>query len=131
MTDPVAMALVARLKSLGGQPWIEDVNGRRIEIAEEQRVTEDNRTPVIASLNDLDCFVVKPIARPDGLKWFIRIDIPGIAQPQIIYADDPLAVLQRAEDVGFLKFALRYERPQPIQQPAPQNLPRKRTGDFL
>jgi hypothetical protein len=45
-------------------------------------------------------YVIKPANTPNGTKWFLRIDLPGVAEPQI--ADDPLGVLQRAEDMGVL-----------------------------
>lgn len=139
MSEGAAKSFVARLQSLGVRsPWIEDAtNGRHIEFASESTQSgEDTRTAVAATLDDEHSpearwYVVKPICRPDGRKWFIRIDVLGIAEPQILYADDPLGVLQRAEDLGFLKYAVRYERP---QQQAPEvkksaGVVRRRPGD--
>jgi hypothetical protein len=138
MTEAVATTFVLRLRSLGAHPWVEDArDGRRIEVASESiQPGEDNRTAVCATLDDENLsdarwYVVKPICRPEGRKWFLRIDIPGIPEPQIIYAEDPLAVLRRAEDMGFLKYAQKYERPQP-QQAALKNKNgwRRRPGDI-
>jgi hypothetical protein len=138
MSESAAKSFVSRLRSLGvNNAWIEDcVDGRHIEFTSELTQSgEDVRTPVAATLDDEHSpearwYVVKPICRPDGRKWFIRIDVPGIAESQILYADDALGVLRRAEDMGFLKYAVRYERPQP-QTSAPRNSSayRKRPGD--
>jgi hypothetical protein len=136
MTEGAAKMFVARLQSLGvTNAWIEDCkDGRGIEFASESTQSgEDDRTAVAASLDDVNFYVVKPICRPDGRKWFIRIDVPGIAQPQVVYADDALGVLQRAEDMGFLQHAVKYERPQPQQAPATHNSRvgfRRRPGDI-
>ena len=139
MSEAAAKVFIGRLRSLGANPWIEDAkDGRRIEFASESTVSgEDHRPPVAATLDDEHSpearwFVVKPANTPDGPKWFLRIDLPGVADPQIIYADDPLGVLQRAQDLGFLAHAVRYERPQP-QAPARQNsagVVRRRIGDL-
>jgi hypothetical protein len=131
MPEAQAIAFVSKLRSLGVAPWIEDAkDGRRIDVPSERRqLGEDNRTPVAATLDDVNWYVVKPICRPDGRKWFLRIDVPGIPEPQVIYADEPLGVLQRAQDMNFLNYAEIYLRPQPQQQTAPiQNGPRMRPG---
>ena len=134
MNEAAAKVFVARLRSLGANPWIEDVkDGRRIDAAHElQQSDEDTRTAVAASIDDLNFYVVKPICRPDGQKWFMRIDPPGIA-PQVIYGDDPLGVLRRAEDMGFLNYAVKHERqPQPQQSPVQNSagVVRRRPGDL-
>jgi hypothetical protein len=129
MPEIAAKSFVSRLRSLGVQnAWIEDcLDGRRIEFTSESTQSgEDNRTPVAATLDDENSpqarwFVVKPANTQHGRKWFLRIDLPGVADPQIIYADEPLGVLQRAEDMGFLMHAVKYERPTPPPAPAPQN----------
>ena len=128
MSEAAGKVFVTRLRSLGvNSAWLEDArDGRRIELAGESTQSgEDTRTAVAATLDDEHSpearwFVVKPANTPNGPKWFLRIDVPGITDPQIIFEDQPLGVLQRAEDMGFLKFAVRYERPLP-QAPAPQN----------
>ena len=135
MSEAMAKAFVAKLQDLGVKNlWIEDSrDGRRIEVACESQPQsgEDNRTVMVASLDDCNDYVVRPICRPDGRKWFIRIDIPGIAQPQVIYADDPLAVLQRAADMNFLRYAEKYIQPQPQQTPVTNsNGVRRRPGDL-
>ncbi len=132
MSEAVAKAFVARLRSLGANPWIQDAkDGSRIDVSGESiQSGEDNRTAVSASIDDVNFYVVKPICRPDGQKWFMRIDPPGIA-PQVIYADDPLGVLQRAADMNFLQYAEKYHRPQPQQAPPARNssVVRRRPGD--
>jgi hypothetical protein len=120
-----ALSLAGFQVTLSGRFWVTPEG-------ETPQSGEDNRTAMIASLDDINDYVVRPICRPDGREWFIRIDVPGIAQPQVIYADDEVGVLQRAEDMGFLKYAVKYERPQP-QQVALQNSNsgwRRRTGDL-
>jgi hypothetical protein len=139
MTEGAAKSFLARLQSLGvNNAWIEDCkDGRHIEFTSESTQSgEDARTPVAATLDDENSpearwFAVKPANTPNGPKWFLRIDLPGVTDPQIIYADDPLGVLQRAEDMGYLKFAARYERPQ-SQAPAVRNSSayRKRPGSI-
>ncbi len=138
MSEAAAKTFVTKLRSLGVQnAWIEDcVDGRRIEFTSESTQSgEDTRTPVAATLDDENSpqarwYVVKPANTPNGPKWFLHIDLPGVTDPQIIYADESLGVLQRAEDMGFLQHAVKYERPQP-QTPAPRNSSayRKRPGD--
>lgn len=139
MSEAAAKVFLTRLRSLGvSSAWIEDArDGRRIDLAQEsQQSGEDHRTPVAATLDDADSpqarwYHIKPANTPNGPKWFIRIDLPGVVDPQIIYADDPLAVLQRAADLDYLKYAVKYERPQP---PAPvvkhSSGARRRPGDI-
>ncbi len=139
MSEVAAKIFVARLRSLKvSSAFIEDArDGRRIEFKTEAAQSgKDNRTEVAATLDDENSpqarwYVVKPICRPDGRKWFIRIDVPGIAEPQVLYADDALGVLQRAEDMNFLQYAAKYDRPQPQQAPATRNssVVRRRPGD--
>lgn len=137
MSEAAARAFVSRLRAMRLDPWIEDCkDGRRIEVANEtvQQSGVDTRTPVSASIDDVNDYVVKPANTPNGPKWFIHIDVPGITEPQVVYADDPLRVLQRAEDMGFLKYAPLYKRPEP-QAPATPNSHaggyRRRPGDLL
>jgi hypothetical protein len=105
MSESAAKMFVARLRSLGvSSAWIEDcVDGRRIEFTSESSQSgKVARTPVAASIDDVNDYVIKPANTPNGTKWFLRIDLPGVAEPQIVHADDPLGVLQRAEDMGVL-----------------------------
>ena len=134
MSEAAAKIFVARLRSLKvHSAFIEDArDGRRIEFASESTQSgKDTRTEVAASIDDVNDYVVKPANTPNGRKWFIHIDVPGIAEPQVVYADDPLGVLQRAEDMGFLKYAPLYTRSEP-QQPVVQNSSayRKRPGSI-
>ncbi len=134
MSEAVARIFVQKLRSESKvvRPWILNLaDGRRIDVEEPtQQSGEDNRTSKIATLNDIDWYIVKPICRPDGRKWFIKILVPGVSDPQVLYGDDPLAALQRAEDMGFLRFAEKYAAP-PQQQQQVQATPaaRLRPGD--
>jgi hypothetical protein len=135
MPEIAAKSFVSRLRSLGvHNSWIEDCkDGRRIDVAHEsQQSGEDNREAVAASLDDVNFYVVKPICRPDGRKWFLKIIVPGLPDPYVTYGDEPLATIKRAEDLGYLRFAERYERPQPQQAPATRNSSavRRRPGDL-
>jgi hypothetical protein len=137
MTEGAAKVFLARLRSLGVSAWIEDcVDGRHIEFTgESSQSGVDIRTPVAATLDDENSpearwYVVKPANTPNGPKWFLHIDLPGVTDPQIIYADEPLGVLQRAEDMGFLQHAVKYERPLPQATPARNSsVVRRRPGD--
>jgi hypothetical protein len=133
MSEVAAKTFVLKLQALGVTgAWIEDCrDGRRIEVTSESSQSgKDTRTEVTASIDDVNDYIVKPANTPNGPKWFIHIEVPGITEPQVFYADDPLGVLQRAEDMGFLKYAPLYKRPEP-QAPAPRNSSayRKRPGD--
>jgi hypothetical protein len=133
MSEVVARHFVTKCQGLGIRGlWIEDCkDGRRIEVdgPPQSQSGEDRRTAVLASIDDVNDFVVKPANTVNGPKWFIRIDVPGI-DPQVIYDNDPLAVLERAEAMGFLKYAVKYEQPQepaaPVRNP---NGWRRRPGD--
>jgi hypothetical protein len=134
MSEAAAKTFVARLRSMRvNSAWIEDArDGRRIEVTSESTQSgEDHRTPVAASIDDVNDYIIKPANTPNGPKWFIHIDLPGVTDPQIIYADDPLGVLQRAEDMGFLKYAPLYKRPepQPTATPNSAGVIRRRPGD--
>jgi len=121
MSEAAAKIFVARLRSLKvNSAFIEDAkDGRRIDVSgESTQSREDTRTPVAASIDDVNDDVVKPANTPNGQKWFIRIDVPGITETQVVYADDPLGVLQRAADMNYLKYAPLYERPVPQQAAA-------------
>jgi hypothetical protein len=123
MSEIAAKSFVSRLRSLGvNNAWIEDcIDGRRIEFTGESvQSGEDNRTAVVATLDDENSpqalwYVVKPANTPNGAKWFLKIDLPGI-ETQVVYADDALGVLQRAADLDYLKYAVTYDhkRPQPL-----------------
>jgi hypothetical protein len=144
MSEDLGLRLVERLRSLKVNPFMEDVNGeRRLDLPQQNVPSsgEDNRKAVQATLDDdgviasnqARWYVVKPANTPNGPKWFLRIDLPGVTEPQIIYADDPLAVLQRASDMNFLQYAVKHEQPQPQQQAqAIQNKSsaRRRPGDL-
>jgi len=131
MSEAHAITFVRKLRSLGADPWIEDAaTGRRIDVPHEgpQQSGEDHRTPVAATLDDVNWYIVKPICRPEGRKWFLSIPVPGLPTNAVVYADDPLGVLKRAEDMNFLQFAEIYQRPQPQLAESIYNGPRMRPG---
>jgi hypothetical protein len=135
MSEAVAKSFVTKLRGLGVRNlWIEDCrDGRRIEVAQELHQSgEDNRTAMIASLDGINEYVVRPICRPEGRKYFLKIIVPGLPDPYVAYGDDALATLTRAEEMGYLKFAERYVRPQPQQATPVQNTSgwRRRPGDM-
>jgi hypothetical protein len=138
MDESAARILLQRLRSLGrNDAWIEDAkDGRKIDVPFDtpQSSGEDDRQPMIATLNDVDWYIVRPTCRPEGKQWFMKIIIPGQLGPEpvVVYANDPLGVLQRADDMSYLQFAEIYQRPQP-QQAAPQQNSRgwsRRPGDL-
>lgn len=133
MNEAQAIAFVQKLRSLGADPWVEDAkDGRRIDVPGEQLQSgEDNRTPVAATLDDVNWYVVKPICRPEGRKWFVSIPVPGFPTNVVLYADEPLDVLRRAEELAYLPFAEKYERPAEPQTTVFQSRgSRRRPGDF-
>ena len=139
MGEPTAIVLVKNLRGMREDPWIEDCkDSRRVEVARDEMPTyvEDQRQAVIATLdsdtNDPNArvYVVKPCVTPGGKKWFLRIDrVPGVGA-SVIYGDEPLEVLQKAEDAGLLKWAVPYVRPAEPQQVVQSASPRMvRPGD--
>jgi hypothetical protein len=133
MSEAVATAFVKKLQALGVKNlWIEDCkDGRRIEVAgETPQSGEDNRTAMIASLDDINEYVVYPIARPEGRKYFLKIIVPGLPNPYVAYGDDPLATLSKAAALDYLRFAEKYERPQQAPPVHNSNGARRRPGDL-
>jgi hypothetical protein len=143
MSEAFARHFVVKLQGLGMKNlWLEDCkDGRRIEVENQvpPQSGVDNRPPwATATLDDEHSpdacwYVIRPTNTPNGPKWFLRIDVPGFPEPQVIYEDDPLAVLRRAVDMNILQYAVKHEQPQP-QQPAPQNTAptfRRRPGDNI
>jgi hypothetical protein len=134
MNEDVGLVLVQRLRSLRQDPWLEDVsNLRRIDLGQQhvQESGTDDRTAVRATLDETNWYVVRPTCRPEGRKWFLKIDVPGLPEPYVSYADDPIGVLERAQELNYLRFAERHELPQPQQAPVTQttNGWRNRPGD--
>lgn len=128
-----AKVLVNRLRTeFRESPWLEGVENReRIDVPRESSPSEpEKRKPVIATLNDIDWYIVKPADTPQGAKWFVHVKnprVPGEAVP--LYANSPLEVLERAEGLGYLGFLEKYIPPAPAApaQP-PTNQPRLRPG---
>lgn len=135
LPEAAARLLIDKIRSAGWRDaiWIEDAStGRRIDHnVEVPQSGEDLRQPMLASLNVEGnvWYVVKPICRPDGRKWFISIPVPGFPTNTVLYADDPIGVLQRAQDLGFLKYAEKYQRPpEPLPATPISKGPRLRPG---
>jgi hypothetical protein len=137
MSEDVGLVMVTKLRGLKLNPFLEDVsNERRLDLPSQNVPDsgEDNRTNMIATLDGVNSYLIKPICRPSGRCWFLRIDVPGLPDPYVAYGEDPLACLRKAEDLNYLRFAERYETPQPQQAPATQNQTapkwRRRPGDL-
>jgi hypothetical protein len=142
MSEAAARIFVARLRSLGVNPWIQDAkDGRRIETSTESPQPQfgDTRTAVKATLdddqmiasNEARWYVVYPINRPDGAgQWFIKCTPPGFPNAQVIYGKDPISCLQPAADIDILRFAeLAPPQEQPKQAPQNTSVVRRRPGD--
>jgi hypothetical protein len=136
MSEAIARVLVNKLRSLGAtSAWIEDAkDGRRIDVPPESEPQsgEDTRQQCIASLDDITWYIVRPTCTPNGRQWFITMFVPGLPERTTIYANDPLAVLQRAADMNYLQFVEKYQRPEPQQETPIQNNRgfRRRPGDL-
>jgi len=139
MSEPAAKMFVARLRSMRvNSAWIEDArDGRRIDLAyesQQQASFGDQREPVRVTLDDDESkwYKVIPVNRPDGgAMWLLKCLVPGVSDPQLIYAKDPLSCLQRALDLNFLQHGERASAPEP-QAPAVKNSAgafRRRPGD--
>lgn len=130
MSQEQGRALVEKIRGLGfrGELWLETTRGRRIDLVQPaQESSEDHRQPVIATLDGVNWYAVKPIIRPaEGRQWFISIPVPGFPVPVVLYAPEPLEVLQRASDLNYLQFATRYETPAPQQQQQQQTAAQSR-----
>jgi hypothetical protein len=135
MSEAQAIVFVHKLRSLGVDPWVEDAaTGRRIDVPHETQSSsgEDTRQPVIATLNDIDWYIVRPANTPNGRQWFICMFVPGFPERLTIYSNEPLAVLQRAQDLNYLQFVEKYQRPEPQQAtPTINKGPRLRPGGAL
>jgi hypothetical protein len=135
MNEATARALVNKLRSLGATAaWVEDAaDGRRIDVPHESQPQsgDDLRQPVIATLDDITWYLVRPTCTPNGRQWFISMFVPGLPERTTIYANDPLAALQRATDMNYLQFVEKYQRPEPQQSAPPIFIgPRRRPGDI-
>jgi hypothetical protein len=139
MSQAAAEMFVARLRSLKvSTAWIEDArNGRRIEFAStesQQPQFGDQREPVRATLDDDESkwYRVVPVNRPDGgPMWLLKCLVPGVPDPQLMYAKDPLSCLQRALDLNFLQFGERAPAPEPEAPATPRVGFRRRPGDRI
>jgi hypothetical protein len=126
-----ALNLVKRLRSLKVNPWLVDMEGKRLDVPEDGSpiYTEDNRQPVRATLADDAAiaagtavwYAVRPANTVNGPKWFCHFVVPGRPQMDTVYADSPIAVLIRAEQLHFLPYGERApapEAPKPVAEVA-------------
>jgi hypothetical protein len=135
MSEEIGLRLVERLRGLKVNAFMEDVVGERRMDLPQQNVPDsgtDDRVNMIGSLDGIDSYLVRPANRPSGRCWFLKINVPGLPEPFVSYADDVLGVLQHAQDLNYLRFAERYEPPQPQQAAPVQNSSgwRRRPGDI-
>jgi hypothetical protein len=135
MGEAQGRALIDKIRSLGwrGEIWIETHDGRRIDVDQPVQESAEDNQPVIATLDDQTWYIVKPIVRPaEGRMWFVSIRVPCFPVPVVLYAKEPLAVLQKAHDLNYLQFLEVFERPQPQQQAVQNNSRgfRRRPGDY-
>ena len=135
MSEEYGLRLVERLRGLKLNPFMEDVNGERRLDLPQQNVPNsgtDNRVDMLGTLDGINSYIVRPTNRPTGRCWFLKINVPGLPEPFVSYADDVLGVLQHAKDLDYLRFAERYEPPQPQAAPATQisRGPRIRPGSL-
>lgn len=105
MSESAALILVQRLRDLGEKSaWIEALDGHIIDVPQPTApVTEDTRVPVMASLAQETgaWYVVRPANRPAGPCYFVKVFLPN-RQPEIIYAESPIACLEKADRYGWL-----------------------------
>ena len=135
MDDVPAKALVNRLRAeFHESPWLESVEPReRIDVPREGSTSEpEKRSPVIATLDDVNWFIVRPAETPNGPKWYVHVKNPRVpGEPTPVFGDSPLETLEKAKGLGFLDFIEKYVPPAPAApaQP-PTNQPRLRPGAY-
>lgn len=149
-SEPIALAFAQRLREEGSKPWIFDLKtGRKIELPWRTETTVafgDDRQPVMATIDENDeanpnarWFRVIPVNRPDGMRWCLKCTPAGFAEPQLMFAMDPLGCLQRAQSLPgvdgktLLDFGERVEAPAPKPQQLPNSQEpraRRRPGDL-
>ena len=124
--------MVKRLRLLREDPWLQDFAGNRIDVPSDspQSFAEDTREAMHATLDGQAWYLVLPANTPNGPQYFLRCNVPGRPQ-DIVYADTPISVLKRAQDMGFLVFGEKAPAPavpKPVAQ-AP-TMGRRRPGDL-
>jgi hypothetical protein len=143
MLEPAAFSLVKRLRSLREDPWLQTLEGQRVDVPEDGTpgsFTEDTRQPVRATL-DSDVavtdgaaawYIVRPARTPLGLKWFVNYNIPGrpVGQDQI-YSTSAIEALERAAQLHVIEFCEKAPAIQQSPKPAAvvQQGPVLRHGD--
>lgn len=134
MDDVPAKILVTRLRAeFRESPWLEGVENReRIDVPRDGNTSEpEKRSPVIATLNDIDWYIVKPANTPQGPKWFVHVKNPRVpGEPTPVFGDSALETLEKAKGLGLLDFVEKYIPPAPVAPAQPQaNIPRLRPGN--
>lgn len=126
MLEPTAISLVQRLRSLKEDPWLVSMEGQRVDVKEDGQpnFSEDTRVAMRVTLDD-DAAVANGTARwylthpantPLGPKYFIRCNVPGRPQQDVVYANSPLEAVERAEQLHFLPYGEKAPAPQ-VQPP--------------
>ena len=123
--ESTAFNLVKRLRSLREDPWLQTLEGQRVDVPEDGTpgsFTEETRQPVRATL-DSDAavedgtaawYIVRPARTPLGLKWYVNYNIPDrpVGQDQI-YSTSAVEALERAVELHVINFC---EKDPAIQQ---------------
>ncbi len=134
MLEESGRALVRRLRLLKEDPWLQDAAGNRIDVPEEatQNFVEDERVPMVVTLDQKDWYLVFPANTPDGPRWFARANVPGRVEPDTIYGTTMIAVLERARDLKWLEFCEKAPAPQAsVPRVRKPSGPRVRPGDRI
>jgi len=141
--EDAALFLADRLRKLGSQPWLEKMDGTRVDLPwKTEPGVAIPRAAVRATLDlgdesnpNAEWYKVFPIDRPNGAgQWFIKAVLPNTGGcVQVFYSTDPLECLRHARDLGMLQYCERAEAPTP-PQPKPvtsnTNGGRNRPGDL-
>jgi hypothetical protein len=140
MKESIARILEQRLLGLRLSVWLEDLNwnARRLD------PPQINTSPSSEFPRESSCrvclddpvtpqskwYAVYPANTPNGPKWFIRANPPGL-NPYTIYDDTPVLVVERAAAMRMLEWAERAPSPEETKPQAPKSTPspRVRPGD--
>jgi hypothetical protein len=141
MEEPTALILVKRLRLLREDPWIQTMEGQRLTPPEDgqPQFIPDTRVKQIGTLDDetkpeAKWYFIHPANTPLGPRWFIRYDLPGRPKGQdTVFADEPMACLERAKMLHVLDFCEKAPAPTP-KPPTPIKVGggnRHRPGDLI
>jgi hypothetical protein len=139
--EDAALFLADRLRKLGGQPWLEKMDGTRVDLPwKTETGVAIPRAAVRATLDEGDennpnakWYKVFPIDRPNGAgQFFVKAILPGLGNPQMFYSTDPLDCLRHARDLGMLQYCERAESPTTPQPAVINSTPvaTRRPGDL-